>query len=60
MTIREMINNLEALAKTYGDNTPCTIYDEYTAAEGWGYEEKDLYIPAEPTYNDKMKVVVIG
>jgi hypothetical protein len=60
MTIREMITALEALAAQYGDDTRCTVYDEYTACEGWDYEEEDLYVDAEPTYNEDHKVVVLG
>ena len=60
MTIREMITALEELAEQYGDDTRCTTYDEYTACEGWDYEEEDLYIDASPAFNEEMRVVVIG
>lgn len=60
MTIREMIAALEELAAQYGDDTRCTIYDEYTANEGWGFEEEDLYIDAAPEFDEEMQVVVIG
>jgi hypothetical protein len=59
MTIREMITELERLAAQYGEDTRCTVYDEYTACEGWDYEEEDLYIDAEPNYDEEMKVIVI-
>ena len=59
MTIREMITTLEGLAEKYGEDTRCTVYDEYTANEGWGYKEKDLYTDASPAYVKKMKVVLI-
>jgi hypothetical protein len=35
------------------------VYDEYTAAEGWDFEEEDLYIDAAPSYEEEMQVVVI-
>jgi hypothetical protein len=59
MTIREMITELEALATQYGDDTHCTVYDEYTAAEGWDFEEEDLYLDASPMFDEEMKVIVI-
>jgi hypothetical protein len=59
MTIREMITALEGLAAQYGDDTRCTVYDEYTACEGWDFEEEDLYLDASPDYDEEMKVIVI-
>jgi hypothetical protein len=59
MTIREMITALEGLATQYGEDTRCTVYDEYTACEGWDFEEEDLYIDASPDYDEEMQVIVI-
>ena len=59
MTIREMITALEGFAAQYGDDTRCTVYDEYTAEEGWDFEEEDLYIDASPIYAKDMQVVLI-
>lgn len=59
MTIREMITALEALAAQHGDDTRCTVYDEYTAEEGWGYQAEDLYIDATPEFDEGMQVIVI-
>jgi hypothetical protein len=59
MTIREMITALEGLAAQYGDDTRCTVYDDYTACEGWDFEEEDLYIDASPDYDEEMQVIVI-
>lgn len=43
MTIREMIAKLEELAAQHGDDIKVVMYDEYTANEGWGYKEEDLW-----------------
>jgi hypothetical protein len=59
MTIREMITALEILAAQHGDDTRCTVYDEYTAEEGWGYQAEDLYIDATPEFDEGMQVIVI-
>ena len=59
MTIREMIAKLEELAEQYGDDTRCTVYDEYTACEGWDFEEEDLYNDPRATYDEEMGFVVI-
>ena len=59
MTIREMITALETLAAQHGDDTRCTVYDEYTAEEGWGYQAEDLYIDATPEFDEGMQVIVI-
>ena len=47
MTISEMIEKLKAILVTEGD-IRVTVYDEYTANEGWDYEESDLWLDAEP------------
>lgn len=60
MTIREMIERLEAMAQEHGDDMRVCIYDEYTANEGWGYKEEDLYLDAEVEYNEKMGVILVG
>lgn len=52
-TLKEMIAKLQKLAKEYGENTEVYIYDEYTANEGWDYEEQDLICPAGAWYNEK-------
>lgn len=59
MTIREMITALEALAAQHGDDTRCTVYDDYTANEGWDFEEEDLYLDADPMFDEEMQVIVI-
>lgn len=46
MTITEMIKKLEALKKEHGD-LRVTVYDEYTANEGWDYKYEDLWITAD-------------
>ena len=46
MTVKEMIKKLQELeAQGLGD-TRVVVYDEYTANEGWDYEEDDLYVTA--------------
>lgn len=42
MTITELINKLEQLKAQEGDIRVC-VFDEYTANEGWDFEEEDLY-----------------
>lgn len=42
-TIKEFIDELQVLAKEYGEDIPVCVYDEYTANEGWDYTEGDLY-----------------
>ena len=67
MTITEMIKKLEAIREVEGD-IRVTVYDEYTAAEGWDYSHEELWLDAEPIVNmvtddnDKEieKVVCIG
>lgn len=59
MTIREMINELEELAKQHGDNTRCAIHNEYTAEDNWGSKGEDLYIDALLEFDEKKQVVVI-
>lgn len=59
MTIREMIEQLEAMAKEHGDDARVCTYDEYTANEGWGYKEEDLYLDAEVEYDEEMGVILV-
>lgn len=59
MTIREMIAKLEELAAQYGEDTRCAVYDEYTACEGWDFEEEDLYNDPRTAYDEEMGFVVI-
>ena len=47
MTISKMIEKLNAILATEGD-IRVTVYDEYTAEEGWDYEECDLWLDAVP------------
>jgi len=47
MTITELINKLEQLKAQEGDIRVC-VYDEYTANEGWDFEEEDLYQSPTP------------
>lgn len=47
MTITEMIKALEAIREAEGD-IRVTVYDEYTACEGWGYKYEDLWTDATP------------
>lgn len=66
MTITEMIKKLEAIREIEGD-IRVTVYDEYTAAEGWDYKNEELWSDAEPTvdmvlnddYEEIEKVVCI-
>ena len=53
MKISEMIQALQAILETEGD-LRVTVYDEYLASEGWGYEEEDLWVDARP----EVEVVV--
>ena len=50
MTITEMIKKLEAIREIEGD-IRVTVYDEYTAAEGWDYSHEELWLDAEPIVN---------
>ena len=50
MTITEMIKKLEAIREVEGD-IRVTVYDEYTAAEGWDYSHEELWLDAEPIVN---------
>ena len=59
MTIRELITTLEGLAETHGEDTLVAVYDNYTAAEGWDYEEEDLYCTPHPALDDEMGVIVL-
>ena len=47
MTISKMIEKLNAILATEGD-IRVTVYDDYTANEGWDYEESDLWLDAVP------------
>lgn len=47
MTITEMIKKLEAIREVEGD-IRVTVYDEYTAAEGWDYSHEELWLDAGP------------
>lgn len=53
MKISEMIQTLQAILETEGD-LRVTVYDEYTACEGWGYKQEDLWVDARP----EVEVVV--
>ena len=57
MTIREMIAKLEELAAQHGDDVKVVMYDEYTANEDWEYEEEDLWIPADCSFNSQVDAV---
>ena len=50
MTITEIIKKLEAIREVEGD-IRVTVYDEYTAAEGWDYKHEELWADAEPIVN---------
>ena len=47
MTITEMIKKLEAIRAIEGD-IRVTVYDEYTANEGWDYKKEELWDNAVP------------
>ena len=51
-TLANLIAELNALAKKYGDNIPVFVYDEYLANEGWDYETIDLYQAPRAQYVD--------
>ena len=59
MTIRELISTLEGLAETHGEDTLVAVYDDYTASEGWDYEEEDLYCTPRPELDDEMGIIVL-
>jgi hypothetical protein len=59
MTIRKMIERLEELAQQYGDDMRVCVYDDYTANEGWDFEEEDLYTDARAKYDTDMNVILI-
>jgi len=50
MTISEMIKKLEALKAKYGD-LRVTVYDDYTANEGWDYKNEDLWLTADAEFD---------
>ena len=58
-TIRELITALEAQAKELGDDTLVAVYDEYTANEGYGYTEQDLYLNPDLTYDKTNKILFL-
>ena len=60
MTIREMITALETLAQEHGEDTRVTVYDYVTEAEGWDFTQEDLYLDAEPSFDEGMGVIVLG
>lgn len=47
MKISEVIKKLEEIKNQEGD-LKVTIFDDYTANEGWGYDNKDLWQNAHP------------
>jgi hypothetical protein len=59
ITIREMIEKLEEMAKVHGDDKPVCTYDAYLEAEGWDYEQKDLYMKPRVFLDDEMDVLLI-
>ena len=65
MKISEMIKALTTILETEGD-LRCTIYDEYTANEGWGFKNEDLWCNARADIdwviddnNNKIEKVVL-
>mgnify|MGYP003291496271 CR=1 FL=1 len=59
MTIRELITILEGLAETHGEDTRVAVYDDYTAAEGWDYEEEDLYLAPKPYLEEETGIILL-
>ena len=67
MKISEMIKKLEEIKAKEGD-LEVTIFDDYTANEGWDFKKEDLWMSATTTIdmvrddNDKeiKKVVTIA
>ena len=59
ITIREMIEKLEEMAKVHGDDKPVCTYDAYLANEGWDYEQKDLYMKPRVLLDEEMDVILI-
>ena len=47
MKISELIKKLEQIKNQEGD-LRVTIFDDYTANEGWGYENQDLWLDTNP------------
>ena len=62
MTITELIKKLEEIKNKEGNIRVC-VYDEYTASEGWDYQEEDLYQDATPRIvhieNTNEKVIIL-
>lgn len=66
MTISEMIKRLQAIKETEGD-IRVTVYDDYTADEGYDYNNEDLWVDASAVIdvvtddddNELEKVVLI-
>lgn len=60
MKISEVIKELEKILATEGD-LRVTVYDEYTAAEGWDYKNEDLWLDTSPcvttVYDDNDKAI---
>lgn len=52
-----MIAKLEELAAQHGDDAKVVMYDEYTANEGWGYKEEDLWVPVDCNFNSQVGAV---
>lgn len=59
MTIREMIEKLEEMAKVHGDDKPICTYDDLLEAEGWDYKEEDLYKQPKVVFDEGMDVLLI-
>ena len=59
ITIREMIEKLEEMAKVHGDDKPVCTYDNYLENEGWDYEQKDLYMKPRVLLDEEMDVILI-
>lgn len=47
MKLSEMIKKLQAIYDEKGD-LRVTIYDDYTANEGWDYKNEELWCDCEP------------
>lgn len=58
-TLHKLIEQLQALEQIHGGNTLVATYDEYTASEGWDYEEEDLYLDVEPTFDEDTKIILL-
>ena len=58
-TLHELIEQLQALEKIHGGDTLVAKYDDYTASEGWDYEEEDLYLDVEPMLDEDTKIILV-